>query len=90
MDLAGREGSFSIVSNQFGGLRGDPLEGVIDKGVHDVHSLLADADLGVHLLQNLVDVERKGFYSPFGPLDDGSAASAAAYGFGCFPGGHGG
>ena len=57
LDLAAGESSFPIVSNQFTGLRGQSIEGVIDERVHDVHSFLADADLRMDLLQDLVDVE---------------------------------
>ena len=75
LDFAAREGPFSIVSNQFAGLPCDLLKGVINKGVHDVHRLLADPDFGVDLLQNLVDVEGEGLYSSLGPPDDGGSSS---------------
>ena len=42
-------------------LAGDALEDVVDEGVHDRHSLLADAGVGVDLLQHLVDVGGVGF-----------------------------
>merc|ERR1719452_237901 len=35
----------------------DPLEKVVDEGVHDGHGLGGDAGVGVDLLQHLVDVD---------------------------------
>ena len=37
-------------------LSGNTLEGIADEVVHNRHTLLRDARLGVHLLQNLEDV----------------------------------
>ena len=42
--------------SQTRGLRGDALEDVVHKRVHDRHSLAADASVGVDLFQHLVDV----------------------------------
>ena len=42
------------------GLCGQAVKDVIDEAVHDVHRLVADAGVGVHLLQHLEDVERPG------------------------------
>ena len=80
LDLAAGERSFSIVSNQFAGLSGQSVEGVVDEGVHDVHGLLADSDFGVDLLQNLVDVEREGLNSSFGSSDNGDSSSSGGFG----------
>ena len=35
----------------------------MDEGVHDVHGLLGDADVGVDLLEDLVDVDGEGLNS---------------------------
>lgn len=43
----------------------------MDEGVHDVHGLLADADVGVDLLEDLVDVDGEGLYSSSGLLVSG-------------------
>ena len=56
LDLAGRERGLLVVGGELPGLAGDALEDVVDEGVHDGHALLADAGVGVHLLQHLVDV----------------------------------
>ena len=42
---------------QFGSLSSDTLKHIIDKVVHDAHSLGGDTGIGVDLLQYLVDVE---------------------------------
>jgi hypothetical protein len=57
LDLPGGDGGPLVVVGKAGGLSGDPLKDVIDKGVHDRHGLGADASVGVHLLQDLVDVD---------------------------------
>ena len=49
-----------VVSDELGGLGGDLLEDVVDEGVHDGHSLGGDAGVGVHLLEDLVDVDLVG------------------------------
>ena len=63
LDFAGRKSSSLVESDELGSLSGDSVEGVVDEGVHDVHRLLADADVGVHLFEDLVDVDRKGLNS---------------------------
>jgi len=35
----------------------------VDEGVHDVHGLFRDSDVGVHLLKNFVDVDGEGLNS---------------------------
>ena len=53
--------------SQTAGLGSNPLEQVVDKGVHDAHSLGGDTGVGVDLLQHLVDVDGVGLL-PLGPL----------------------
>jgi len=48
--------SLLVVGAELSGLTGDTLEDVIDEGIHDGHSLLADPGVGVDLLEHLVDV----------------------------------
>jgi hypothetical protein len=57
LDLAGGDGGLLVVPRELGGLRRELLEDVVDEGVHDGHSLGRDADVGVHLLQHLEDVD---------------------------------
>ena len=57
LDLPGGDGGPLVVVGKAGGLSGDPLKDVVDKGVHDGHGLGADASVGVHLLEDLVDVD---------------------------------
>uniref|UniRef100_A0A453N467 Uncharacterized protein n=1 Tax=Aegilops tauschii subsp. strangulata TaxID=200361 RepID=A0A453N467_AEGTS len=57
LDLAGRDGGLLVVPRELGGLAGELLEDVVDEGVHDGHGLGGDADVGVHLLEHLEDVD---------------------------------
>ena len=64
LDFAGGDGGPLVVVGQAAGLSGDALEDVIDKGVHDGHSLGGDASVGVDLLEDLVDVDGIGLLPP--------------------------
>ena len=57
LDLPGRDGGLLVVPRQLGRLRRQLLEDVVDEGVHDGHGLGRDADVRVHLLQHLEDVD---------------------------------
>ena len=61
LDLPRREGGLLVVGGELSGLSGDALEDVVDEGVHDGHTLLADTGVGVDLLEDLVDVGAVGF-----------------------------
>ena len=63
LDLSGGESSPLVEADELGSLSGDPVEGVMNEGVHDVHGLLADTDVGVDLLKDLVDVDGEGLNS---------------------------
>jgi hypothetical protein len=63
LDFPGGESSPLVEADELGALSGDAVEGVVDEGVHDVHGLLGDADVGVHLLEHLVDVDGEGLNS---------------------------
>ena len=63
LDLAGRKSSSLVESDELGSFSGDSVEGVVDEGVHDVHGLLGDTDVGVYLLEDLVDVDGEGLNS---------------------------
>ena len=60
LDLAGGDGGPLVVVSQTAGLGSNPLEQVVDEGVHDTHSLGRDSGVGVDLLQHLVDVDSVG------------------------------
>jgi hypothetical protein len=64
LDLPGGDGGPLVVVGQAGGLSSNPLKDVIDKGVHDAHGLGGDPGVGVHLLQDLVDVDGVGLLPP--------------------------
>ena len=61
LDLSGGDGLTLVVVGETRSLSRDPLEHVVHEGVHDGHALGADAGVRVHLLQDLVDVDRVGF-----------------------------
>ena len=68
LDLPGGDGGPLVVAGQAGGLASNPAEDVIHEGVHDAHGLGGDAGVGVHLLQDLVDVDGIGLLPPLLPL----------------------
>ena len=56
LDLARAQGSLLVVGGELSSLTSDTLKDIVDEGVHDGHSLLGDAGVGVDLLEDLVDV----------------------------------
>ncbi len=74
LDFARRESSSLVESDEFGSLGGDSVEGVVNEGVHDVHGLLGDSDVGVYLLEDFVDVDGEG-------LDSSSSGFLVSSGF---------
>lgn len=68
LDLSRSDGGLLGVGGQLGGLGGDSLEDIVDKGVHDGHGSGGDTGIGVGLLQHLVDVRRVGLLSGLGSL----------------------
>jgi hypothetical protein len=68
LDFSGRDGGLGVVLGQLGGFTGDSLEDVVDKRVHDEHTLGRDASVWVHLLQHLVDVDGVRLLSLLGTL----------------------
>ena len=75
LDFAGGEGSPLVEADEFGAFGGDSVEGVVDEGVHDVHGLFGDTDVGVDLLEDFVDVDGEG-------LDSSSPGLLVGFGFG--------
>ncbi|RCV31383.1 hypothetical protein SETIT_6G172600v2 [Setaria italica] len=63
LDLAGGDGGLLVVPRELGRLRRQLLEDVVDERVHDGHGLGGDADVGVHLLQHLEDVDLVGLHA---------------------------
>ena len=57
LDLPGGDGGPLVVVSKTAGLSSNTLKQVVDKGVHDAHGLGGDTSVGVHLLQDLVDVD---------------------------------
>ena len=67
-----------VEADKLGSLSSNAIEGVMDKGVDDVHGLLGDSDVGVYLLEDLVDVDGEGLNSS----SSGLAVSGRLGGFG--------
>jgi hypothetical protein len=63
LDLSGGEGRLLVVAGQLGGLQGDALEDIVHEGVQDGDTSLGDTNVGVDLLEDLVDVRGVGLGS---------------------------
>ena len=63
MNFSGGESSSLVESDEFGSFSGNSIEGIVDEGVHDVHGLLGDTNVGVHLLEDLVNIDGEGLDS---------------------------
>lgn len=68
LDLSRSDGGLLGVGGQLGGLGGDSLKDVVDKGVHDRHGSGGDTSVRVGLLQHLVDVRRVSLLSGLSSL----------------------
>jgi hypothetical protein len=64
LNLTGRKGSSFVESDELGSFSGDSVKSVMNERVHDVHGFLGNTNVGVHLLEDLVDVDREGLDSP--------------------------
>ena len=93
LDFSAGDGGSLVVVSQPGSLGSNSLEYVVDKAVHDRHSLAGHSGVWVHLLQYFVDVDGVRF-PPFPPpflvrrtgsfgLGGGLFASFACNTFGC-------
>ena len=56
LDLSGGESGLLVVTGQLGGLKGDALEDIVNERVKDGDAALGDSNVGVDLLEDLVDV----------------------------------
>ena len=63
LDFARRDGLLLVLEGETRGFGGDALEDVVDEGVHDGHGLGRDSNIGVDLLQDVVDVDSVGLLS---------------------------
>ena len=68
LDLTRGDSGLLVVSGQVLGLGGDLVKDIIDEGVHDGHGLGGDTCIGVHLLEDLVDVDLVRLGLALGPL----------------------
>ena len=64
LDFSRGDGATPVVVSKAGSFSSNPLEDVIDKGVHDAHGFAGDTCVRVHLFQHLVDVDGVGFPPP--------------------------
>ena len=63
LDFSGRKSSSLVESDKFGSFGGNSVESIMNERVHDVHGFLGDTDVGVDLLEDLVDVDGECFNS---------------------------
>ena len=68
LDLPTGDGGSLVVMGQTRGFRSNPVKDVVDEAVHDGHGLTAHTSVGMHLLQDLVDVDGVGLLPPAFPL----------------------
>ena len=61
LDFTGGDGGPLVVVGKTAGLSSNTLKEVINKGIHDGHSLGGDSSVRVDLLQHFVDVDGIGF-----------------------------
>ena len=66
LNLATGESGLFVVGGKLTRFTGDTFKDIVDEGVHDGHTLLADSSIGVDLLQDLVDVRRVRFHALLG------------------------
>ena len=57
LDLPRGDGGALVVVSELASLSSNTLEQVVDERVHDAHGLGGDTGIGVHLLEDLVDVD---------------------------------
>ncbi len=74
LNFSGWQSSSLVESNQFWSFSGDSVEGVVNEGVHDVHGFLGNTNIGVDLLEDLVDIDGEG-------LDSSSSWGSADFSF---------
>ena len=82
LHLAGGQGGLGVVAGQVAGLLAHAAEDVVDEGVHDGHTGLADASVGVHLLEDAVDVGGVGLHTALVALVSGVLDALALLGHG--------
>jgi hypothetical protein len=63
LDLTGGDGRLLVIARELGGLSSELLEDIVNEGVHDGHGLGGDANVRVHLLQHLEDVDLVGLHA---------------------------
>ena len=64
LDFSGGDGRPLVVVSKSGSLSGDSFEDIVHEAVHDAHGLAGHSGVGVHLLQDFVDVDGVGLPPP--------------------------
>ena len=80
LNLSRRKSSSLVESDEFWSFSGNSVEGIVNEGVHDVHSLLWDSDVRVYLLEDFVDIDGEGLDSS----SSGFSVSSWLFGLGWF------
>ena len=84
LDLPGRESVLFVVSDELGGLESDLLEDIVNERVHDAHGSLGDSSLGVHLLEDSVDVDGESLSSSLFVSSGAGGIGSLLVGLGCW------
>ena len=84
LDFARRDRFLLVLERETRSFGSDTLEDVVDEGVHDAHGLGRNSDIGVDLLQDVVDVDGIGLL-PLGllllvSLGDGLGGLSCSFG----------
>ena len=73
------DGGLLVVVGQTRRLSCNTLKDVVDKAVHDAHGTAGDASVGVHLLQDFVDVDPVALFATSVPLSCAARASPLSH-----------
>ena len=68
LDFPTGDGAPLVVVGKSRGFSSDALENVVHERIHDGHGFAADTSVGVHLLEDFVDVDGEGFLPALLPL----------------------
>ena len=68
LNFPAADGRALVVVGKSGRLRSDALVDVVDERIHDAHRLAGNSSVGMHLLQDLVNVDAEAFLPSCTPL----------------------
>ena len=63
LNFSRRKSSSLVESDELGSLSGNSVKGIMNEGVHNVHGLLGNPNVRVHLLEHFVYIDGEGLDS---------------------------